>query len=105
MLQEITEKIFSGIRITSEEGLWLLREAELLDLAPLADFWRQKHNPNKDVSYVSTRTLTTPIYVTLIALFVRFTEQIPTIRLPTLIPLNRSWTKSNALVKTGLEPC
>jgi cyclic dehypoxanthinyl futalosine synthase len=52
MLQEITDKIFSGIRITSEEGLWLLREAELLDLAPLADFWRQKHNPNKDVSYV-----------------------------------------------------
>ena len=52
MLQEITEKIFSGIRITSKEGLWLLREAELLDLAPLADFWRQKHNPNKDVSYV-----------------------------------------------------
>ena len=52
MLQEITEKIFSGIRITSEEGLWLLREAELLDLAPLADYWRQKHNPNKDVSYV-----------------------------------------------------
>ncbi|HBO89722.1 MAG TPA: dehypoxanthine futalosine cyclase, partial [Acidobacteria bacterium] len=52
MLQQIKNKIFSGIRITGEEGLWLLREAELLDLVPLADYWRQKHNPNKYVSYV-----------------------------------------------------
>ncbi|HIF71449.1 MAG TPA: CofH family radical SAM protein [Dehalococcoidia bacterium] len=52
MLQQITKKVFSGQRITSEEGLWLIQEAELLDLAPLADFWRQRHNPNKKVSYV-----------------------------------------------------
>jgi cyclic dehypoxanthinyl futalosine synthase len=52
MLKKITEKVFAGQRISSEEGLWLMQEAELLDLAPLAEYWRQKHNPNKDVSYV-----------------------------------------------------
>ncbi|MBT4125540.1 MAG: CofH family radical SAM protein [Chloroflexi bacterium] len=52
MLQQITEKVFSGKRITSEEGLWLMQEAELLDLAPLAEYWRQSHNPNNAVSYV-----------------------------------------------------
>lgn len=52
MLQQITKKIFSGKRITGEEGLWLMTEAELLDLAPLAEYWRQHHNPNRSVSYV-----------------------------------------------------
>ncbi|MBN4064551.1 CofH family radical SAM protein [Dehalococcoides mccartyi] len=52
MLQQITEKVFSGKRITAEEGLWLYREAELLDLIPLAEYWRQHHNPNRDVTYV-----------------------------------------------------
>ena len=52
MLKQITEKVFSGQRISSEEGLWLMQEAELLDLVPLADYWRQRHNPNKSVSYV-----------------------------------------------------
>jgi hypothetical protein len=37
MLQQITKKVFSGERITSEEGLWLMQEAELLDLVPLAE--------------------------------------------------------------------
>ena len=52
MLQQITDKVFAGERITGEEGLWLMTEAELLDLAPLAEYWRQRHNPNHSVSYV-----------------------------------------------------
>ncbi|MDA1280576.1 MAG: CofH family radical SAM protein [Chloroflexi bacterium] len=52
MLREITEKVLSGQRISGEEGLWLMTEAELLDLAPLAEYWRQRHNPNGNVSYV-----------------------------------------------------
>ena len=52
MLKQITEKVFTGERITGEEGLWLMTEAELLDLAPLAEYWRQHHNPNNSVSYV-----------------------------------------------------
>jgi len=52
MLKQITEKVFTGERITGEEGLWLMTEAELLDLAPLAEHWRQHHNSNNSVSYV-----------------------------------------------------
>ncbi|MCH2515519.1 MAG: CofH family radical SAM protein [Dehalococcoidia bacterium] len=52
MLKQITEKVFAGERITGEEGLWLMTEAELLDLAPLAEYWRQHHNSNNSVSYV-----------------------------------------------------
>ena len=52
MLQKITEKVFSGKRLTTKEGIWLMQEAELLDLAPLAEFWRQKYNPNRKVTYV-----------------------------------------------------
>ena len=52
MLKQITEKVFTGERITGEEGLWLMTEAELLDLAPLAEYWRQHHNSITRVSYV-----------------------------------------------------
>ena len=52
MLKQITEKVFAGERITGDEGLWLMTEAELLDLAPLAEYWRQHHNSNNSVSYV-----------------------------------------------------
>ncbi|HAG56382.1 MAG TPA: CofH family radical SAM protein [Dehalococcoidia bacterium] len=52
MLKQITEKVFTGERITGGEGLWLMTEAELLDLAPLAEYWRQHHNSNNSVSYV-----------------------------------------------------
>jgi len=52
MLQQITKKVHAGERITGEEGLWLMQEAELLDLAPLAEIIRQRHNPNKNVTYV-----------------------------------------------------
>lgn len=52
MLKQISKKVFAGERLSFDEGLWLLEEAELLDLSPLAEFYRQKHNPNKDVTYV-----------------------------------------------------
>ncbi|MDP7262556.1 MAG: radical SAM protein, partial [Dehalococcoidia bacterium] len=52
MLKQISEKVFSGKRITSEEGLWLMQETELLDLVPLADYWRQHHNSNSEITYV-----------------------------------------------------
>ena len=52
MLSKISKKIFNSERISIEEGIWLLKESELLDLIPLADHWRTKHNPNKNVTYV-----------------------------------------------------
>ena len=37
MLSKISKKIFNSERISIEEGIWLLKESELLDLIPLAD--------------------------------------------------------------------
>ena len=52
MLQAIRQKIEDGERITPDEGLHLLRDADLLDLAPLAQTWRFRHNPEPIVTYV-----------------------------------------------------
>ncbi|MBI4219973.1 MAG: dehypoxanthine futalosine cyclase [Chloroflexi bacterium] len=52
MLHKIREKVHAGERISSEEGLFLLREADLLDLAPLANAWRFRHNPQRVVTFV-----------------------------------------------------
>ena len=39
MLSKISKKIFNSERISIEEGIWLLKESELLDLIPLANYW------------------------------------------------------------------
>lgn len=52
MLPTIRKKVESGDRITEEEGLYLLREADLLDLAPLAQAKRWRHNPDPVVTFV-----------------------------------------------------
>jgi cyclic dehypoxanthinyl futalosine synthase len=52
MLTTISSKIHAGQRITREEGLWLLRNAELLDLAELATVVRFRTNPEPRVTFV-----------------------------------------------------
>ena len=52
MFKEIRAKVESGERITKEEGLHLLTEANLLDLAPLAQMVRFRHNPDPVVTFV-----------------------------------------------------
>ena len=52
MLDTIREKLEDGGRITAEEGLFLLQEANLLDLAPLAQSARYRHNPDPVVTFV-----------------------------------------------------
>jgi cyclic dehypoxanthinyl futalosine synthase len=52
MQSELYSKIRSGDRITKEEGLFLLRSAELLDLADLANEIRFKKNPAPQVTFV-----------------------------------------------------
>ena len=52
MLDVIREKVANAERISDEEGLFLLSEAELLDLAPLAQEWRWRHNPEPMVTFV-----------------------------------------------------
>ena len=52
MLGEIRAKVEAGERVTADEGLFLLKEADLLDLAPLAQTVRFRHNPQTVVTFV-----------------------------------------------------
>jgi cyclic dehypoxanthinyl futalosine synthase len=52
VIDSIKQKISSGERITREDGLWLLKNAELLDLAELAQTVRYRHNPEQRVTFV-----------------------------------------------------
>ena len=52
MRDSIKAKVEAGERITKEEGLWLLQEANIMDLASLAQVWRYRHNPHDRVSFV-----------------------------------------------------
>ena len=52
MLDAIRGKVREGGRISQEEGLYLLKEANLLDLAPLAQEVRFRHNPEGVVTFV-----------------------------------------------------
>jgi cyclic dehypoxanthinyl futalosine synthase len=51
-LEHLYSKIHSGQRISREEGLFLLRDAQLLDLGDLAGEARLRKNPNPWVTYV-----------------------------------------------------
>jgi cyclic dehypoxanthinyl futalosine synthase len=52
MLDTIRGKVEAGERITRDEGVFLLRDAPLLELAPLAMTWRYRHNPAPRVTFV-----------------------------------------------------
>jgi cyclic dehypoxanthinyl futalosine synthase len=52
MLGTIREKVLAGERITADEARYLIGEADLLDLAPLANAWRYRHNPQPVVTFV-----------------------------------------------------
>jgi cyclic dehypoxanthinyl futalosine synthase len=52
MIDSIKQKVQNGERITREDGLWLLKHAELLDLAEMAQTVRYRHNPAQRVTFV-----------------------------------------------------
>ena len=52
MIADIRAKVAGGERLSREEGLYLLREARLLDLAPLAMEVRYRLNPEHRVTFV-----------------------------------------------------
>ena len=52
MLDGIRAKVGAAERITGDEGLFLLRDASLLDLAPLAQLVRYRYNPEPVVTFV-----------------------------------------------------
>ena len=51
-VEEISKKIQFGNRMTKEEGVFLLRNAEILDLGDLANEVRFRNNPEPRVTYV-----------------------------------------------------
>jgi cyclic dehypoxanthinyl futalosine synthase len=50
--ESIEEKLLSGTRLSREEGLWLWKNGDLLELAHLANRVRFRHNPEPRVTYV-----------------------------------------------------
>jgi cyclic dehypoxanthinyl futalosine synthase len=52
MINEIRNRVNSSERLTREEGLWLLKNASLLDLAELAETVRYRQNPQRRVTFV-----------------------------------------------------
>lgn len=52
VLSTIRRKVNTGERIDQEEALFLLNDADLLDLAPMAQQWRYRHNPERRVTFV-----------------------------------------------------
>jgi len=52
VLRAIRRKAEGGERIDRREALFLMRETEVLDLAPLARQWRFRRNPRREVTFV-----------------------------------------------------
>ena len=50
--EAVEEKVLSGGRLSREEGLWLWQQADLLELAQLANRVRYRHNPEPVVTFV-----------------------------------------------------
>ena len=51
-MPDIKSKVRSGGRLTREEGLKLLKQADLLELGSLAQEARSRHNPERAVTFV-----------------------------------------------------
>src|SRR5688572_11701411 len=56
-LARICDKIYSGERVTAEEGLFLHEHADLLTLGLLADHVRRAKHPEGAVTYIVDRNL------------------------------------------------
>src|ERR1035437_3597222 len=52
LLDLLQQKVSRAERLTREEGLWLLQNASLLDLAELAETVRFRMNPERRVTFV-----------------------------------------------------
>ena len=53
----IEEKVLSGERISVEDALKLLKEADLVELGQLANFVRNRKHPEREVTFVIDRNI------------------------------------------------
>lgn len=57
MINDIVEKVIAGQRLSFEDGMRLYRSHNILELATLADFVRQKKHPNNIVTFIISRNI------------------------------------------------
>lgn len=57
MINDIVEKVIAGQRLSFEDGMRLYRSHNILELATLADFVRQKKYPNNIVTFIISRNI------------------------------------------------
>ena len=95
----------AGDRITADEGMYLLRDADLLDLAPLARTWRYQAQPRRTRSpSSSTRISTTRTCATPTVRSAPSIAQTRTTRQPIPTPSTRSWKRSDGRPTRELQP-
>lgn len=56
-IDSIAEKVYAGERLTADDALSLFHHPNMLDLATLADFQRQRKKPGRTVTYIIGRIL------------------------------------------------
>lgn len=56
-IEDIAEKVFSGERLSFEEGVRLFRHPNLTDLGILANYVREKKHPERIVTYIVGRNI------------------------------------------------
>jgi len=75
--EKVTAKVLSGERISREEGVTLLRDADLLELGMLADAVRQRLHPEGIVTYIIDRNINYTNVCTAQCAFCAFYRDLP----------------------------
>src|SRR4029453_2187477 len=76
-LEETRKKIEDGIRLSREEGVALLRDADLLELGALADSVRWRKHPEPVVTYIIDRNINYTNVCTAQCAFCAFYRDLP----------------------------
>ncbi len=76
-VEEIRSKVFAGERLSREDGVFLLREADLLDLGQLADAVRWRLHPEATVTYIIDRNINYTNVCTAQCAFCAFYRDLP----------------------------
>src|SRR5580765_2050281 len=74
---DIRKKVFGGERLSRDEGVYLLREADLLSLGELADFTRRRLHPEGIVTYIIDRNINYTNVCTAQCAFCAFYRDLP----------------------------
>src|SRR5262245_13420940 len=76
-LEETRRKVGDGVRLSREEGVALLRDADLLELGALADTVRWRKHPEPVVTYIIDRNINYTNVCTAQCAFCAFYRDLP----------------------------